>query len=168
MAFRSLTTRLIFWTLLAGGGIFATTLVASNQLARRSAVAAAQLEAEQAADRLANRVRAVLVAVEESAQLLAASLETLQPDRAPTESLLRRFVASEDTSQVPRRPTRRRRVRGRGARGRRPTSSAKGDRTRARCAVDLAAARIPYTQPQWYSGPAATAAPRGPSPTSTR
>jgi sigma-B regulation protein RsbU (phosphoserine phosphatase) len=93
--FRSLTTRLIFWTLLASGAVLVATLVASNRIARQTAVVAAEQEAHQAAERLANRIRVVLSAVEESAELLAAALETLDLRPATTESLLRRFVANE-------------------------------------------------------------------------
>lgn len=93
--FRSLTSRLAFWTLLASGAVLLATLAISGRVGRQTALATAELEARQSADRLANRVAAVLAAVEESAQLLAATVETTRPDEALTERLLRRYVASE-------------------------------------------------------------------------
>ena len=160
MHFRSLTTRLIFWTLLASGGVLAATLVASTRLARQTAVDAAELEARQAADRLANRVRAVLAAVEESAQLLAAALETVDPDPRATESLLRRFVASGQhvygaaAAYAPEAAPA-----GGGRPARRPFApyvfGEETDPSRLRY-VDLAAAGIPYTRSEWYARPAAT------------
>src|SRR5512140_2457845 len=157
MVFRSLTTRLIFWTLLASGGVLAATLVASTRLARETAVDAARLEASQAADRLANRVRTVLAAVEESAQLLAAALETVQPDPGGTERLLRRFVASgvhvygaaaafappSRAGQLPFAPY---------------VFGDESDPQQLRF-VDLAAAGIPYSRREWYSRPAAAGQP---------
>lgn len=158
MAFRSLTARFSFWTLLASGSVLAATLLASNRLARETAVEAAELEARQAADRLANRVRGVLAAVEESARLLAAALETVDPNPRATEGLLRRFVASGphvDGAAAAFAP---------GADASAPRLFApyvfgeQGDPQQLRY-VDLAAAGIPFTQRDWYRGPAAAGEP---------
>ena len=170
MAFRSLTTRLIFWTLLAGGGVFAATLVASNQLARRSAVAAAELEARQAADRLADRVRTVLVAVEESAQLLAASLETVEPDARAVERLLRRFVATGRHVSGSAAAYAPEAARGSGPPPRRssPVRLRRGRPTRQAALRRPGAAKGGYEQQPWYAARPPRGSPRGPSRTSTR
>jgi sigma-B regulation protein RsbU (phosphoserine phosphatase) len=90
--FRSLTTRLIVWTLLAVGLVYAVTVVVSNSLARRMALAAAEREAVNEVDSLAGRVQDVLHAVEEGTTVLATAVETLDPDNAALDRLLRRFV----------------------------------------------------------------------------
>jgi sigma-B regulation protein RsbU (phosphoserine phosphatase) len=90
--FRSLTTRLIGWTLLAVGGVYAVTLVTSNALSRRMALAAAEREAESETESAASRIRDVLHAVEERTRVLAGTIEALDPDLASLDRLLRRFV----------------------------------------------------------------------------
>ncbi len=90
--FRSLTTRLIVFTLLATGGVYAVTLAVSNALARRMAFAAAGREAENETEEAASRIQDVLHAAEEQTRVLAQALEALDPDRAASERLLRRFV----------------------------------------------------------------------------
>jgi len=90
--FRSLTTRFIVWTLLAVGAVYALTLVVSNSLSRRMALAAAEREAVNEIDSLAARVQDVLHAVEEGTLVLAAAVETLEPDDKGLDRLLRRFV----------------------------------------------------------------------------
>ena len=90
--FQSLTTRLIAWTLLAVGGVYALTLVVSNTLSRRIALAAAEREAVNEIDSLAARVQDVLHAVEEGTLVLARSVETLEPDDEGLDRLLRAFV----------------------------------------------------------------------------
>ncbi len=159
VAFRSVTTRFICWTLLASGTVLAATVIASNRLARESAVEAAELEARQAADRLANRVRAVLSAVEESAQLLAAALESFGPDPRATESLLRRFVASgkdvygATAAFAP------------AADGRHapvlfaPYVFGPTDDPQQLRYVDLASAGVRYTEREWYTRPASSGQP---------
>jgi sigma-B regulation protein RsbU (phosphoserine phosphatase) len=96
MAFRSLTTRLIFWILLAAGLVFAAAFLALSRVARQTAIQAAEQEAAQASERLVNRVRGVLSAVEESAELLATTVETVDMRPSDLEALLRGYVASEE------------------------------------------------------------------------
>ena len=158
MAFRSVTTRFIVWTLLASGAVLGATLVASDHLARGAAVVGAELEARQAADRIANRVRAVMSAVEESAQLLAAALETLEPDPRLTESLLRRFVASgknvygATAAFAPGGATR-------GPVLFAPHVFGPTDDPQQLRSVDLAASGVRYTEREWYSRPASSGLP---------
>jgi len=90
--FRSLTTRLIVWTLLAVGSVYAVTVVVSNRFSRRMALAAAEREAENETDAAANRIQDTLHAVEEQTRTLASAVEALDPDEAGMERLLRRFV----------------------------------------------------------------------------
>jgi sigma-B regulation protein RsbU (phosphoserine phosphatase) len=155
--FRSLTTRLISWTLLASGAVFLTTLVASNRVARETAVRAAEEEARQTAQRLANRVRGVLSAVEESAQFLAVTLETLELKPGATERLLRRYVVSEQdiygaaAAYAPGE-----------AHGRElfaPYVYGRSDDPAALRAVDLAAPGYDYVRRAWYAVPARSGEP---------
>jgi sigma-B regulation protein RsbU (phosphoserine phosphatase) len=90
--FRSLTTRLIVWTLLAVGGVYVVTVVVSDSLARRMALAAAEREAVNETDALATRVQDVLHAVEERTLVLAEAVETLEPSDEALGRLLRGFV----------------------------------------------------------------------------
>ncbi|HEX5109662.1 MAG TPA: SpoIIE family protein phosphatase [Vicinamibacterales bacterium] len=90
--FKSLTTRMIVWVLLASGMVFLTAVAISSRLARSAAVRAAEQEAFNAAEAARNRVLGVLGSVERSTELLGASLETLHPDRLALEAMLRRFV----------------------------------------------------------------------------
>ena len=90
--FRSLTTRLIVWTLLAVGAVYVLTVVISNTMARRMALAAAEREAVNEADDAAGRVRDVLHVVEERTQVLAAVLDALDPSEAELDRLLADFV----------------------------------------------------------------------------
>lgn len=92
--FRSLTTRLIAWTLLAVGGVYVVTLVTSNTLSRRMAFAAAEREAENETEGAASRIQDLLHAAEERARGLAVAVESLDPAPAGIERLLRRFVSS--------------------------------------------------------------------------
>ncbi len=73
--FRSLTTRLIVWTLLAVGAVYVVTVVVSNTLARRMALAAAEREAINEADGAVGQVQDVLHAVEERTLVLAAVVD---------------------------------------------------------------------------------------------
>jgi sigma-B regulation protein RsbU (phosphoserine phosphatase) len=90
--FRSLTARLIVWTLLAVGLVYVLTVVVSNSLARRMALAAAEREAVNEIDSLTNRVQDVLHAVEERTMVLALAVETLKPGDPVLDRLLRQFV----------------------------------------------------------------------------
>ena len=62
--FRSLTTRLIVWTLVAVGAVYLVTVLVSNSLARSMALAAAEREAVNESDALAGRVQDILHAIE--------------------------------------------------------------------------------------------------------
>jgi sigma-B regulation protein RsbU (phosphoserine phosphatase) len=90
--FRSLTARLIVWTLLAVGAVYVVTVVVSNSLGRQMALAAAEREAVNETDALAGRVQDLLHAVEERTLVLAKAMETLEPDAKGLDRLLRRFV----------------------------------------------------------------------------
>ena len=90
--FRSLTTRLIVWTLLAVGGIYAATVVVSNALQRRMALAAAEREAVNETDAAVSHVEDALHAVEERTLVLANVVETLEPGAEDLDRLLRVFV----------------------------------------------------------------------------
>lgn len=92
--FRSLTTRLIAWTLLAVGSVYVVTLVTSNTLSRRMAFAAAEREAQNETEGAASRIQDLLHAAEERARVLAAAAETLDPGPAGIDRLLRRFVSA--------------------------------------------------------------------------
>jgi phosphoserine phosphatase RsbU/P len=91
--FRSVTTRIIFWVLLASGAVFLTAVAVSSRLSRSTAEGAAEQEAQNAADAARHRVLAVLEAVEKSTALLSASIETLHPAAPSLDALLHRFVA---------------------------------------------------------------------------
>lgn len=86
--FRSLTARLIVWTLLAVGSVYVVTVVVSNSLARRMALAAAEREAVNETDDAVGRVADVLHVVEERTRVLADVLQTLDPTEAELERLL--------------------------------------------------------------------------------
>ena len=157
MAFRSLTTRLIFWTLLASGGVLVGTMWASNRVARQTAVDAAAQQAGQTAERLANRVRGVLSAVEESAELLAAALGTLELRPGQTENLLRRFVANEGDIYGAAAAYAPGETRGRELFA--PYVYGRSDDPEALRALDLATPGYDYVQRDWYAIPARSGAP---------
>ena len=90
--FRSLTTRLIVWTLLAVGAVYVVTVVVSNSLARRMALAAAEREAVNETDDAAGRVADVLHSVEERTRVLADVLQRLDPPDDQLGGLLEDFV----------------------------------------------------------------------------
>lgn len=92
--FSSLTTRLIVWILLAGGAVFAATIVTSNSLARETALRAAEQEAVWAAAASAGRIQAVLRSVEEATELLGATVEALDPAPEALAALERRLILS--------------------------------------------------------------------------
>ena len=91
--FRSVTTRIIFWVLLASGAVFLTAVAVSSRLSRSTAGRAAEQEAQNAADAARHRVLAVLESVEKSTTLMSASIETLHPSPPSLDALLHRFVA---------------------------------------------------------------------------
>ena len=90
--FRSLTTRLIVWTLLAVGAVYVATVVVSNQLARREAIAAAEREAINETEGATSRVEDVLHSIEERTLALGEALSVLAPRGNEANRLLRRFV----------------------------------------------------------------------------
>lgn len=166
MAFRSLTTRLIFWILLAAGLVFATAFLALSHVARETAVRAAEQEAAQASERLANRVRGVLSAVEESAELLATTVETVDLHPGELERLLRHYVASEDNvygsavAYAPGEyhgslPARTRRSAALFA----PYAFGRGGTVRELRILDLADESYDYLERDWYAGPATSGKP---------
>ena len=91
--FKSLTTRMIVWVLLASGIVFVTAVAISSRLSQATAVRGAEQEAFNAAEAARHRVLAVLGSVERSTELLGASLETLHPDRQALDAILQRFVS---------------------------------------------------------------------------
>jgi sigma-B regulation protein RsbU (phosphoserine phosphatase) len=92
--FSSITPRLIFWILLAGGAVFAATMFTSNSLARETALRAAEQEAVWAAAASAGRIQAVLRSVEEATELLGATVEALDPAPEALAALERRLILS--------------------------------------------------------------------------
>ena len=90
--FRSLTTRLIVWTLLAVGGVYVATVAVSNALARRMAMAAAEREAVNETEAAVSRVEDLLHSIEERTLALGEALSVLGPRDADVDPLLRRFV----------------------------------------------------------------------------
>ncbi len=162
MAFRSLTTRFIFWILLAAGAVFATAFLALSRVARETAVRAAEQEAAQASERLANRVRGVLSAVEESAELLGTTVETVDLGPKELERLLRHYVASEEDvygSAVAYVPGE---YHGPLAGGKTksprlfaPYAFGRGDEGALQM-LDLATESYGYLERDWYAGPAAS------------
>jgi phosphoserine phosphatase RsbU/P len=90
--FRSLTTRLIVWTLLAVGAVYLATVVVSNGLARRMATSAAEREAVNETEAAASRVEDLLHSIEERTLALGEALSVLSPGGEDADRLLRRFV----------------------------------------------------------------------------
>lgn len=90
--FKSLTTRLIFWILVLGGGVTAATFVVVQRLSRDMAVRGAEREAVRATEAAVNQTEEVLRSIEEGTRVLAVMLETTSPEAGQIEELLRRFV----------------------------------------------------------------------------
>jgi sigma-B regulation protein RsbU (phosphoserine phosphatase) len=90
--FRSLTTRLIVWTLLAVGGVYVATVVLSSRAARRMAIAAAEREAVNETEAAVSRVEDVLHSIEERTLALGEALSVLDARGQEADRLLRRFV----------------------------------------------------------------------------
>jgi sigma-B regulation protein RsbU (phosphoserine phosphatase) len=156
--FRSLTTRLSFWILLAGGAVFAVTIWTSNRLARETAIHAAEQEARRAARTAASRVQEVLRSVEETTELLGATVESLDPEPTALTQLLRRFVLGNPNvygsaaAFEPRayRPDRERYA---------PYLFRKSDGDAGLAEADLANARYRYWEKPWYTQPLRTTQP---------
>jgi sigma-B regulation protein RsbU (phosphoserine phosphatase) len=90
--FRSLTIRLIVWTLAAVGAVYVATVYVSNGLARRMAIAAAEREAVNETEAAVSHVDDVLHSIEERTLALGEALSVLTPGRDDADRLLRRFV----------------------------------------------------------------------------
>jgi sigma-B regulation protein RsbU (phosphoserine phosphatase) len=90
--FRSLTTRLIVWTLVAVGAVYLATVVVSNTLARRMAIAAAEREAVNETEAAVSHVEDVLHSIEERTLALGEALSVLSPGGEKADRLLLRFV----------------------------------------------------------------------------
>jgi sigma-B regulation protein RsbU (phosphoserine phosphatase) len=90
--FRSLTTRLIAWTLVAVGAVYLATGVVSNTLARRMAIAAAEREAVNETEAAVSHVEDVLHSIEERTLALGEALSVLAPAGPDADRLLLRFV----------------------------------------------------------------------------
>ena len=90
--FRSLTTRLIVWTLLAVGGVYLVAVTVSNTIARRMAIAAAEREAVNETEAAVSRVEDLLHSVEERTLALGEALSVLGSREPDADRLLRRFV----------------------------------------------------------------------------
>lgn len=90
--FRSLTTRLIAWTLLSTGSVYVATVAVSNALARRMAIEAAEREAVNETEAAVNRVEDLLHSLEERTLALGQALSVLQPSPTQADRLLRAFV----------------------------------------------------------------------------
>jgi hypothetical protein len=90
--FRSLTTRLIAWTLVSVGAVYLVTGVVSNALGRRAGIAAAEREAESETAATASRIDDVLHSIEERTLALGEALFVLAPAGEDAGVLLRRFI----------------------------------------------------------------------------
>jgi sigma-B regulation protein RsbU (phosphoserine phosphatase) len=90
--FRSLTARLILWTLLSVGAVYGATVVVSNRLARQMAISAAEREAVNETEAAGSRVEDVLHSIEERTLALGEALSVLGPRGEDADRLLRRFV----------------------------------------------------------------------------
>src|SRR5262245_54464031 len=96
--FKSLTTRLIAWSLLVTGVVFVTTIGLSNYQGRRTAMEAAGREATDDTDAAGFAVEDVLDTAEESAAALARSISELQAPHDVIERLIRRFSEDNKTT----------------------------------------------------------------------
>jgi phosphoserine phosphatase RsbU/P len=90
--FRSLTTRLIVWTLVAVGAVYVATVFVSNGLARRMAIAAAEREAVNVTEAAVGHVDDVLHSIEERTRTLGDALSVFHPNEGEADQLLLRFV----------------------------------------------------------------------------
>jgi phosphoserine phosphatase RsbU/P len=161
--FRSLTTRLIAWTLPAVAGVYLTTVVVSNTMGRRAAIAAAEREAVNEAEAVVNLVGDLLHAVEGRTVALAEAIETLQPGAEGMDRLLRRFVAGQADvfgAAIAFEP--------RALRGGRERHALyyyrDTNRPDALRAADLASDTYRYWERDWYTEPVRTGEPRWSEP----
>jgi sigma-B regulation protein RsbU (phosphoserine phosphatase) len=91
--FNSLTARLIAWSLLVTGAVYAATIGLSNLAGRRTAIAAAEREAQNGTEAAALDVEGVLQTAEESVAALARAVSELQPGSDGIGRLVQRFSA---------------------------------------------------------------------------
>ena len=91
--FRSLTTRLIVWSLVLTGAVYVTTIGLSNREGRRTAIAEAEREAHNATESAARAVEDVLDTVEASTAALATTVSELHPAPDALGRLVDRFSA---------------------------------------------------------------------------
>jgi phosphoserine phosphatase RsbU/P len=163
LKFRSVTTRLIAWVLVASGAVFLTTLAVSHSRSRAAAVRTAEREAVSQANGAIRRIEEVLLSVEQSTQLLASVLETLDAaPRPPTrpEPLLYGFLETHPDvfgSAVAFVPATTGRTLAPYAHRR---SSGSGNLV----LVDLAAPDYRYWEREWYTVPLRTGEPRWSEP----
>jgi sigma-B regulation protein RsbU (phosphoserine phosphatase) len=92
--FRTLTARIIVWILPATALVFIAAIGASSVLSRGAAIRAASQEAHGVAAAVRQEVAGVLRSVEESAEMLAASIETFSPDGPRLDALVRRLLTA--------------------------------------------------------------------------
>jgi sigma-B regulation protein RsbU (phosphoserine phosphatase) len=170
--FRSLTARLIVWTLLAVGAVYGVTVFVSNSLARRMALAAAEREAVNETDGAAGQVQDVLHVVEDRVRVLADVVQTLDPAEEDLERILASFVLGHREvfgAAIAFEPGERRPGEGRLVlyqhrvpdRAERPQILAPSQRLEG---AELDATWGPYRQEEWYAEPLRTGEPRWTEP----
>jgi sigma-B regulation protein RsbU (phosphoserine phosphatase) len=93
--FRSITTRLIVWTLLLTGAVYILTIGLSNRFGRATAIAAAEREANNDTDAAVFAVDDVLDMVEESTASLARTVSELQLSREQIDRIVGRFSSDK-------------------------------------------------------------------------
>jgi sigma-B regulation protein RsbU (phosphoserine phosphatase) len=93
--FRSLTTRLIVWSLALTGVVYMTVIGLSNRVGRATAIAAAEREANNDTDAAVFAVEDVLDTVEESTAALARAVSELQPAPDALQRMVQRFSADK-------------------------------------------------------------------------
>jgi sigma-B regulation protein RsbU (phosphoserine phosphatase) len=98
---RSLTTRLIVWSLAVTGAIYLVTIGLSNRAGRRAAIAAAEREAYHDAAAAARAVDDVLHGVENSVAALGQAVAELAPDPGALARLVER-ISSDHRDTVAR------------------------------------------------------------------
>jgi len=94
--FRSLTTRLIFWSLILTGGVYLVTIGLSNRAGREAAFAAAAREANNDTEASVAAVEDVLDTVGESVAALARAVSALELRPAEVDQLVQRFTVENE------------------------------------------------------------------------
>ncbi len=154
--FRSLTTRLIVWTLVAVFAVYAATVFVSNALGRRAAIAAAEREAASETESAASRVDDVLHSIEERTLALGEALFVLAPAGEDASRLLRRFI--EGNARRPRRGDRLEPRHARPGVGR-STTTGEGTDSGPLEPEDLASESYRYWERDWWKAAVASEAP---------